>query len=467
MITSIKWKQHNVLGNLELDLTKDGIPYNTIVIAGENGTGKTTILDTLATFLDSGPITPFDYIMYDINPFTFRIFYDSDPNNAHRLGFHRRHNINSGEVININRNKNNNYEQMKNDYFDIRTYGVIYSRARSGFKTNPVKSTTTSQLDNDKSSIDNEEDFTKIKQLIIDISSQDNAALSDLADKNHGLSQIDYELHKKNSKMFRFKKAFNNFFDNIQFDKVDEQNLEEKRILFKKFDKEIPIDSLSTGEKQIVFRGSYLLKNQKILTGGIVLIDEPELSMHPHWQEKVLEYYRDLFTVDGKQTVQMIVATHSEYVIKSALEDKRNCLVISLKNDNGIISGERVDAPKVLPTITLAETNYYTFNILSIDYHIQLYGHIQYVTGCDTISSCDKYIENHISSNNKDEKTFIKPSSWIDKKGNRINYQTLSTYIRNAIDHPDNGNKYTENELKASIELMIEIINSLKMNNIV
>ena len=51
MLTRIKWKNHNVLGNLELDLTKeDGTPYNTIVFAGENGVGKTTILDTLAYF---------------------------------------------------------------------------------------------------------------------------------------------------------------------------------------------------------------------------------------------------------------------------------------------------------------------------------------------------------------------------------------------------------------------------------
>ena len=67
MITRIKWKNHNVLGNLELDFTKeDGTPYNTIALAGENGVGN-TILDTLADFLAGrGAITPFDYIKYVI-----------------------------------------------------------------------------------------------------------------------------------------------------------------------------------------------------------------------------------------------------------------------------------------------------------------------------------------------------------------------------------------------------------------
>ena len=40
MIRSIKWKNHDVLGNLELSFTKpDGSIFNTIVLAGENGAG--------------------------------------------------------------------------------------------------------------------------------------------------------------------------------------------------------------------------------------------------------------------------------------------------------------------------------------------------------------------------------------------------------------------------------------------
>ena len=47
----IKWNNHNILGNIELDFIKPhGSVYDTIILAGENGTGKTTILETLATF---------------------------------------------------------------------------------------------------------------------------------------------------------------------------------------------------------------------------------------------------------------------------------------------------------------------------------------------------------------------------------------------------------------------------------
>lgn len=289
--------------------------------------------------------------------------------------------------------------------------------------------------------------------------------MRDLIEKNNKITEDECKKLKEDFRINRFKNAFNGFFKNaISFEGVDEFNSTEKRIVFRKNNIDISIDSLSTGEKQIVFRGSYLLKNQKILNEGTILIDEPELSLHPLWQEKILDYYRNLFKADNKQNVQVIVATHSEYVIKSALEDKENVLVIALKNNNGKIESHPVITPTVLPTITLAETNYNTFNIVSTDYHIQLYGYLQTLTGEDTITKCDKYIENYINiHHNIDKAIHFKQSSYTDKKGNVINYNTLSTYIRNAIDHPDNGNQFKDEELKASIELLIEIINDEKV----
>ena len=67
MITEVKWKEHQILGNLNLDFKKpDGFPYSTIILAGENGTGKTTILETICTFLNLGTFEPFDFIRYTV-----------------------------------------------------------------------------------------------------------------------------------------------------------------------------------------------------------------------------------------------------------------------------------------------------------------------------------------------------------------------------------------------------------------
>lgn len=452
MITKIKWKNHNILGNLELDFTKDGKPCNTIVIAGENGTGKTTILEMFYNFLYRYDITHFDYVEYEIGFNKFKLWKTM----KHGGDLLKRSNHDTGEEYDYI------YGHNLTDEFDVRSYGVLYSKAHSGFKTETINSITSTELDRkERNSNDDEEDFTKIKQLLVDINSQDNSNLSGKVRVQKELSSTEYEIYEKNSKMYRFKNAFNGFFENIiQFDRVDEQDYE-KRIIFKKYGKEITIDSLSTGEKQIVFRGSYLLQDQKQMDGGIILIDEPELSMHPLWQEKILDYYRNLFKTDDKQNVQMIVATHSEYVIKSALEDKENVLVIKLKNDNGLIEGEKNDSPSILNKITLAETNYEIFNIVSVDYNMQLYGYLQDITNNTSVKGCDKYIEEYINNNNKDQSLYIKPSFRDANTSSEPDYKTLPTLIRNSVSHYDNGNEYNgDTDLRLSIELLIEIIKS-------
>ncbi len=447
MIKKIKWNNHYSLGNLELDFTKaDGSVYNTIILAGENGTGKTTILDTLSDFLNCQSIEPFDYIDYEVHDTDYHIIPDS--NNASG-GFHKRTLVGRKKYELINRGRYYHGDDIQSDPNDLRYYGYAYSKARSGFQTGQVTSVTTQQVDAEKFEPDQNEDFTHIKQLIIDIEQQDDATwrketlLGDISDSKYD------NFEKFHSKGYRFKKAFNEFFDEIKFAGIDNNNSQEKRVLFEKFGKQIPVDQLSTGEKQIVFRGAHLLKNVNSISDGIVLIDEPELSLHPMWQKKILSYYRGLFTNDGKQSVQMIVATHSEYVLRSALEERDNILVIVLTEKGESVEARRVEAPNALPSITIAETNYLAFNVLTVDYHIELYGYLQVKVNKHTIKECDNYIaSSHLYNPTIHEK--------IDSYNNST-YRTLPTYIRNAIDHPDSGRTYTEEEFKNSIELLIEL----------
>lgn len=302
MITKVKWNNHEILGNLELNFTKnDGSPYSTIVLAGENGTGKTTILETLSTFLNLGSIEPFEFIEYKIENDLYTITPLSENNK--RFGFHKRTCNTDGSTNDILSNRNNNMDSINNDIFDIRHYGCSYSKARSGFTTDKVKSVTTSQLDSNKYENDSNENFTSIKQLIVDIDTQDNSDWMEISKSNTPKSLDEF---LQTAKLSRFKNSFNNFFENLSFSRIDNSSADEKRILFKKYGHEISVDSLSTGEKQIVFRGTHLLKNSNSINGGIALIDEPELSMHPIWQKKILSYYRNLFISEAKQMTQLI-----------------------------------------------------------------------------------------------------------------------------------------------------------------
>ena len=99
----------------------------------------------------------------------------------------------------------------------------------------------------------------------------------------------------------------------------------------------------STGEKQIVFRGSFLLKDKLSSKGALILIDEPEISLHPSWQLKILNFFKKLFIdEDGKQTSQLIIATHSPFIIhnKNRFDDK----VLILQKD-GLGNISTVDSP--------------------------------------------------------------------------------------------------------------------------
>lgn len=443
MIRKIKWKNHKVLGNLELDFSRsDGGIYNTIVLAGENGSGKTTILESISNYLTMETSQNVEYWEYETPTGNFRI----SPLNDENLCFHCRLNLETNAEDIIRTNRNNNPDTLKKDKSDIRSYGCLYSKSRSGFKTKPVKSTTTEKLDSNKYDSDSNEDFTSIKQLIIDIYVQD--AL-DFMNKNSDGKSLPMPNFQEKSKISRFKNAFNTFFNNvINFDKVDTASTNEIRILFEKYGKSITIDELSTGEKQIIFRGSMLLKNSNAMENGYVLIDEPELSMHPSWQVKILDYYRDLFRdISSKQTVQMIFATHSEYVIRSAMKERDNVLVIVLQNKSTDIIANKIDVPQILPIITAAETNYIAFKIASSDYHILLYGYLHIKT-CEgkNIKEFDNYITQQPEyDSNKHERTYTHK---------RTTYKSLPTYIRNAIDHPDNQHNFSEEELIISIELL-------------
>lgn len=445
-IKRVKWKDHTILGNLELDFlnTNTNAPYNNIIFAGENGTGKTSILESISTFLNYGTFEYFEYIEYVTPDGT--VLKAIPPNVQLPKTFYDILGAN-GIKTPMYFDRSNNPIRLGTEHTDIRNDGCIFSKARADYATQQIGGTTTKTLDIDSHDNDSEENFTSLKQLIVDIDSQDNAEFAEKA-KRDASANIQWSTYYPSSKIYRFKNAFDSFFEKIKYDRVTNIG-PEKAIIFKKNNKEISIDNLSTGEKQIVFRGAYLLKNSGKLNGAIILIDEPELSMHPKWQKKILKYYTDLFTSVGTQNAQLFFATHSVQVLENALSDKVNNLVIVLNENAGVITPKKIDNPGVLPTITVAETNYLAFDIVSNDYHIELYGWLQDKESKEKIKYCDDFIKSH-------------PMYIVSKHHKASNYgsttyDTVCSYIRNAIHHPDSGNTFTEDELRTSIELLIEL----------
>lgn len=87
------------------------------------------------------------------------------------------------------------------------------------------------------------------------------------------------------------------------------------------------INELSSGEKQLFLRTLAIkMLNPK---NSIILIDEPELSLHPKWQQRIVDVYRKI----GKNN-QIIIATHSPHILGSV--KKENIMLLD-KNDDGKI----------------------------------------------------------------------------------------------------------------------------------
>ncbi|MCB1158645.1 MAG: ATP-binding protein, partial [Leptospiraceae bacterium] len=106
-------------------------------------------------------------------------------------------------------------------------------------------------------------------------------------------------------------------------EKIDEN------MVFKNMYKEtVDIEDLSSGEKQILFRFFYL--HSSGIKDSIVMVDEPENSLHPKWQQKIVNLYRRL----GPKN-QVIFATHSPHII-SSLKPVNLFLLFHNKQENRI-----------------------------------------------------------------------------------------------------------------------------------
>jgi predicted ATP-binding protein involved in virulence len=89
---------------------------------------------------------------------------------------------------------------------------------------------------------------------------------------------------------------------------------------------QVTIEQLSDGEKQLYARVIALMLIEP--RNSIILIDEPEIALHPAWQQKIMQIYGQI----GKNN-QFIVATHSPQILSSVPYQNR---ILLTKQDGKI-----------------------------------------------------------------------------------------------------------------------------------
>jgi len=136
-------------------------------------------------------------------------------------------------------------------------------------------------------------------------------------DKSDSFTFLDYRLRKMrgtqtNTDRFeKYQKKINNFYALINdhfkdtYKEIQEDEVTNGvKFYHTKQDKDISIYDLSAGEKQllIIFFTVFLQDEQP----SVLLLDEPEISLHIIWQQKLINTLREL-----NPNCQLIIATHS------------------------------------------------------------------------------------------------------------------------------------------------------------
>ena len=234
-------------------LDKDGIALPLVVIAGKNGTGKTTILEYLSDYNlqeddfieifethEASNIEEFFEYENDIVIDTFKLYKSMDGILEKRAEYK-----NNVIYIPVGVNDLGDLEEKIADYYI----------------------TKAEELDSFKEALQN------VQQYLKDI--------FDGLDLSFNISKIDYK--------------------------------EKKVFLSNHLDQEFQIEDMSTGEKTLMSKVLYLYFQD--IKNKIILIDEPELSLHPAWQNRVLKLYENFAK---ENNCQIIIATHSPHIIGSA-----------------------------------------------------------------------------------------------------------------------------------------------------
>ncbi|MGL4848364.1 MAG: AAA family ATPase, partial [Clostridium sp.] len=251
-IEKIRFENHKILKNLEMNFCdKDEQVLNTIVVIGENGSGKTTLLKSI---YDSFSVDECRYKEVEKNRVETTL-----------SGYTTTVRLEEGESIQPNGILN--FEKK------MGTSKIVYMPTEINFeKINKV---------------DNTFDFSPNFQNTVDQNITQNIP-SLIATK------INKEIFRNRNKTIgevidKVCDDINSIFEIMNLDVkligLSEDN--DTKPLFKnEIGNEFDITGLSSGEKQLFLRGLAL----KFLgvNNSIILIDEPEISLHPEWQQKII-----------------------------------------------------------------------------------------------------------------------------------------------------------------------------------
>ncbi len=215
----------------------------------------------------------------------------------------------------------------------------------------------------------------------------------------------------------------------IENEKID--LFTQNSLVFKQIDLPLSIPLKNRGEglqlkiKNAVFR---LLTeiNTKNLTNTILAFEEPETHLHPSAQ---IEMYETIKLLSEKSNYQVIITTHSPYIVKELAQNGILPIVVKREEQSQESKISKLDE-RVLPYVSMNEINYIAFDEPSIEYHIELFGYMQNMLD-KKVKELDDWLKD--SGIITDADLF----DWYNTNSlEKMESMTLPYCVRNNIDHP-------------------------------
>lgn len=288
VITHVSIKKIFGYKNVEWSLGED-----TNILIGKNGSGKSTILKLIYACLNNN-IEILEYFGSPYIELTILRKYDNNETQEFKI-------TNSKSLANINVVMVNTFD-MKSDEsnkdsidLDSKLIGLV---AKFGEYQRSLTQIINKRTDKQKAKKD---------EILRSISTAEVDTLSNLQKLLIEINEITDEI---NQPVLQFKKLVDEYFSGTNktliIDNEEAPLLAE--VLHKDETRLIKITDLSSGEKQLLIIFLTIVLQKK--TSFILLMDEPETSLHVEWQSTFIDNIKKI-----NSNIQIIIATHNPLIL--------------------------------------------------------------------------------------------------------------------------------------------------------
>ncbi|MGL6064142.1 MAG: AAA family ATPase [Fusobacteriaceae bacterium] len=327
-VKKIHFQDHKVLKNLEIDFTENDKVKDLTIIAGINGSGKTNVLKYVYEYFSKSHYNNNNLV----NSIEF-LFEEEEKKIEEKLKSNFMHYLGFYEYCEKNNSGDQNFKLISENLKVLPK--IIYIPAEINFTDVATKTNMLKRKYNFLNVVDSE--------LISNIASYIATRITYVTNTQENLTgkQVKEKVAKEINEIFEILDL------DIEFIGLSKD--EESMPLFKNsLKEEFNINELSSGEKQLFIRTLAI----KMLEpeNSIILIDEPELSLHPKWQQKIVEVYKKI----GKNN-QIIIATHSPHILGSVRKESIILLTRGERKEIKVLKSEDLDSSLGQPVDRILE----------------------------------------------------------------------------------------------------------------